>query len=244
MANSGGTGSKLTRNCHGCPRKNAMEQQSSDDPPGTPVLRCPADTPGTLAVPESRAVVAGLQQAGPRGGGGRTLAIARAAEVPLHHLLQPGRVLHDPGLGPARPARAGRGGAEPRRAHPAAAAGADPRGGAGTPQGRDGAAGAAAAPRAGRARHPPPRLEEPGEGRAGAGENLLPRIGVPGAHPAGGGPGPPLSLHLQPLPVAGGRGGRSGVRRAPVREGEGPGDPSALRAPRSHARGAGRGAPR
>ncbi len=76
-----------------------------------------------------------------------------------------------------------------------------------TAQGRDGAAGAAAASRAGRARHPPSRLEGPGDGRPGAGEDILPRIGVPGAHPAGGGPGPPLPLHLQPLAVAGGRGG-------------------------------------
>ncbi len=109
-----------------------MEQLSSDDPPGTPRFRCPADTPGTLALPEPRAVVAGVQRAGAGRGGGPTLAAARAAEVPGHLLLQPGRVLHDPGLGPARAARAGRGGAKPRRADAAGAAGAHPRDRAGS----------------------------------------------------------------------------------------------------------------
>ena len=78
---------------------------------------------------------------------------------------------------------------------------------------------AAAPPSAGGARHPDPRLEVAGQGSAGAGEGVLPRVGVPGAHPAGGGPRTSLPLHLQPLAVPGGRGRRSGERRAALRAG-------------------------
>ena len=186
--------------------------------------RTPADA-SPAPVPQSRAVVAGVQRPRALRGARRAQSAARAGQVPGHLRRQPRRVL--PGAD-RRPAPAGAG----RQRRPLAR--------------RPDAAGAArrrprAGPRPRRRALDDLRRRPAGAGRRGRrGRRLrrdpraprrpapaLHRRDLPGPDAARGRPGPPVPVHHDAEPLDRGRAARPVDRRARVRPREGPADPAA-----------------
>ena len=87
--------------------------------------------------------------------------------------------------------------------------------------------------RAGRARHPHPRLGHAGRRHQAPGAQVLPAVGVPGGHAAGRRSGAPVPVPVEPVAVAGRRGARPRDEGTQVRAHQGPGDPAALPAARA-----------
>ena len=173
-------------------------------------------------VPGSGALLAGVQQPGPRPGQGSAPGPrAGAGEVPGDLRQQPRRVLHGPGRRAEATHRGRRRG--PHRQRPDASGGArrDPRPNAGTHGGAGARLRGGGPTRAGLARRRAAalaRAHRPGEGpHAGA----LRRADLPRAHPPGGRPVAPVPLHLRPVDQSRRAGPQPGDRSSPVRAGQG-----------------------
>ncbi len=170
---------------------------------------------------QPRALLARLQPAGSRTGGGPRGTAAGAAALLRDLRLQPRRVLHGPGRRPVRPARCRHRRPWPRRPRPERADRRDPgpRAGARRPaqlllwrRPAPGPGGARAA-----LRHPRQRRR----GRAARDRRPFPRAGFSGADAAGDRPRPSLSLHLQPLAQPRRAAARSRQRHRDHRPGQG-----------------------
>ena len=166
---------------------------------------CPTGRFAARHQPRSTAVVsqpgvdlARLQPAGAARGSGRPGAAARAGLLPGRACRQPGRILHETDW---RAQAAGRRRGARTVGGRAPAPGADRRlrpGGAGATARAGGAGGGIALPPR-HQRYPPGSVCGSGPGREGAGRSVFPRPGLSAAHSPGHGPGPPVSVHLQPV---------------------------------------------
>ena len=171
----------------------------------------PGEPPSPRALPEPRAAGAGIQPARARAGRGQGHAAPGAPAVPLHRLVQHGRVLRDPRGGPEGAAEARRRRHRARRPHAArdllARDGHRPR-----PHRapvRDPQRGDPAGAR--RRRHPLPAPRRVDARPAGVGARLLHPRDDAGAHADRARPGAPVPARLQQEPQL--RGGAGRARR-------------------------------
>ena len=181
--------------------------------------------------------MARVQPAGPRRGVRRTLAAPRAAEVPLHHGDEPRRVLHDPRVGPPRPALV-RGRRARGRPPPAGrGARADPDDGPGDGGAPDRVPRGRPPSEARRERDRRADVGRPHGGAAHGRDRVLPAERPAGPDASRRGPGPPVPVPLEPLDELRRRGEEPRDRRREVRAREGPAGPPAAPAAARDPRG-------